>query len=597
MKIGEYKQERWSLEDLFPGFKSPEIEEAIGHIEKKLQDVEAFRPQLSPEINIQTFTALLQAYEGLTRLIARLYAFGSLSFAADTQDQAAQTALARVQQLAAETHNRLLFFELWWKGLEDEVAGRLQDASGDFSYWLEALRLERPFTLSEAEERVINLKNVNGPAALMTLLSTITDRYSFTIKIDGEEKQLTRDELSVYFRHPDPEIREASYRELFRVYEADKPVLGQIYQYRVRDWEIEHINLRGYASPVSVRNLANDVPDEVVGLLLSVCRSNANVFQRYFRLKAKWLGLDKLRRFDIYAPVVKTEKRYDFKQAVQLVLTSFNRFDPQVAGMAERIFAEHHLDSEVRAGKRGGAFCATVTPDLTPWVLQSYHSRPDDVATLAHELGHAVHSMMAEHHLTLTQHPSLPLAETASTFGEMLVIDRLLDEDPDPETQRDLLFRQMDSNYATIMRQAYFAIFERDAHEQIKAGATIDELSAVYWQNLVEQFGDAVEVAEIFNLEWLVIPHIYRMPFYVYAYAFGQLLVLSLYQQYVEEGESFKPRYLTLLAAGGSDSPVRILERAGIDIYSREFWQGGFDLLQAAVEQLESLEVSPLSID
>lgn len=592
MAVGEYKQERWSLEDLFPGFNSPEIEKALDRVEKKLQAVEVFRPQLSPEISIQKFMALLQAYEELTRSIARLYAFSSLSFAADTQDQTAQTALARVQQLAAETHNRTLFFELWWKGLEDELAGRLQDASGDFSYWLEALRLERPFTLSEAEERVINLKNVNGPAALMTLLSTITDRYSFSLKIEDEEKQLTRDELSVHFRHPDPEIREAAYRELFRVYEADKPILGQIYQYRVRDWEIEHINLRGYASPVSVRNLANDVPDEVVDLLLSVCRSNTAVFQRYFRLKAKWLGLDKLRRFDIYAPVVKTEKRYDFDQAVQLVLTSFNRFDPQVARMAERVFAEHHLDSEVRAGKRGGAFCATVTPDLTPWVLQSYHGRPDDVATLAHELGHAVHSMMAEHHLTLTQHPSLPLAETASTFGEMLVIDRLLDEDPDPETRRDLLFRQMDSNYATIMRQAYFAIFEQDAHEQIKAGATIDELSAVYWQNLVEQFGDALEVAEVFKLEWLVIPHIYRVPFYVYAYAFGQLLVLSLYQQYVEEGESFKPRYLALLAAGGSDAPVRILERAGIDIYSREFWQGGFDLLQAAVGQLESLNTS-----
>lgn len=597
MAVGKYKQGRWSLDDLFPGFNSSEIEEALNQVETKLQAIEAFRPQLLPEISIQTFLELLQEYEELTQLIARLYAFSSLSFAADTQDQTAQTALARVQQLAAETHNRTLFFELWWKGLDEELAGRLQDASGDFSYWLEALRLERPFTLSEAEERVINLKNVNGPAALMTLLSTITDRYTFALKIDGEEKKLTRDELSVYFRHPDPEIREASYKELFQVYEADKPVLGQIYQYRVRDWETENVNLRGYSMPVSVRNLANDVPDEVVDLLLSVCRSNTAVFQRYFRLKAKWLGLDKLRRFDIYAPVVKTEKRYDFEQAVQLVLTSFSRFEHQVAEMAERVFAEDHLDSEVRAGKRGGAFCATVTPDLTPWVLQSFNGRPDDVATLAHELGHAVHSMMAAHHLTLTQHPSLPLAETASTFGEMLVIDRLLNEDPDPETRRDLLFRQMDTNYATIMRQAYFAIFEQDAHEQIKAGATIDELSAVYSQNLAEQFGDAVEVAEIFNLEWLVIPHIYHVPFYVYAYAFGQLLVLSLYQQYLEDGQGFKPRYLALLAAGGSDSPVRILERAGIDIYSRGFWQGGFDLLQAAVGQLESLEVSQLAID
>ncbi len=597
MSSNQYQQEAWSLDDLFPGFDTPEIQQAIENIDKQLQSFEAYRSQLDSNIDPLKFLEILSAFERLTREITRLYAYGSLCFSADTQNQVAQINLARFQQLAAEAENRALFFELWWKGLEDEPASQLMEVTGDYRYWLEALRLEKPYTLSEKEEKIINLKNVNGPVALMTLLSTITDRYTFTLEIEGEEKELTRDELGSYYRHPDPDVRAATYQELFRVYEKDKPVLGQIYQYRVRDWDSEQINLRGYRSPMAVRNLANDIPDEVVDLLLDVCQANTAIFQRYFRLKARWLGMEKLRRYDIYAPVVKTERRYDFSDAVELVLSSFRRFEPTVAELAERVFAEQHLDSEVRKGKRGGAFCATVTPDLTPWVLQSYNGRPEDIATLAHELGHAVHSLLAEHHTALTQESSLPLAETASTFGEMLVVDRLLAQDPDPETQRDLLFRQMDSNYGTIMRQAYFALFEREAHDRIKAGATIDDLCALYAENLADQFGDALEVSDEFNLEWLVIPHIYHVPFYVYAYTFGQLLVLALYQQYLTEGEAFKPRYMDLLSAGGSDSPARILKRDGIDIYARDFWQGGFNVLQTAVERLEELPIPGAGAD
>ena len=587
----EYKQEPWRLDDLFPGFNTPEMEKATEGLEEQLLAFEAFRADLSADLEAATFMEMLQAYESLTRQVMRLYSFSGLSFAADTQDQDAQAGLARSQQLMAEANNRILFFDLWWKDLPDEPAARLMDTAGDYRYWLEALRLERPYTLSESEERIINLKDVNGAAALQTLLSIITDRYTFRLKVDGQEESFNREELSVYYRHPDLAIREAAYKELLRVYEADKPVLGQIYQYLVRDWGSESIGLRGYASPIAVRNLANNIPDEVVDLLLEVSRANAPLFQRYFRLKARWLGMDKLRRYDIYAPVIKSEKRYEFADAVRLVLRSFRRFDPKVAELAERVFAEHHLDSEVRKGKGGGAFCATVSPGLTPWILQSYNGRPNDISTMAHELGHAIHAMLADHHSALTQDASLPLAETASTFGEMLVVDRLLAEDPDPETQRDLLFQQMDSHYATIMRQAYFALFEREAHSRVNAGARIDDLTELYFQNLVEQFGDAVSISEEFSLEWLAVPHIYRTPFYVYAYAFGQLLVLALYQQYLAEGEAFKPRYLKILAAGGSDSPVRILSQAGIDIHSRDFWQGGFDVMKRSVEELEGLEI------
>lgn len=591
MTATKYKQEKWSLEDLYAGFDDPEIQKARDQVEERVKAFEEIRSRLSPDLSEKDFLEIIKDYEELSRLLSRLGYFGFLRFNEDTQDQSAQTFQAQMMQLAAEVDNRTLFFKLWWKGLEDEPAERLMKASGDYHYWLEALRLQKPYTLTEPEEKVINLKDVNGPQALVTLYQSITNRYTYKIEVDGEVKEMTRGELQVYYRDPNPELRKTAYQELHRVYEQDKPILGQIYQYIVRDWRSEQINLRNYASPISVRNISNDVPDEIVDLLLEACQKNVAIFHRFFNLKARWIGMDRLRRYDIYTPVVKTEMTYEYSDAVNLVLESLREFDPKVADLSQRVFDEHHLDSEVRQGKRDGAFCATVSPDLTPWVLQSYQGRPDDVATLAHEIGHAIHSMLAEHHTALTQDASLPLAETASTFSEMLLIDRMLAEDPDPELQRDLLFRQMDDAYATIMRQSYFALFERTAHDAIHNGASVDELSKVYFENIKGQFGESLDLSDDFSVEWAEIGHFFFAPFYVYAYAFGQLLVLSLYQQYLQEGESFKPRYLEILAAGGSDSPVRILERAGIDIRSADFWQGGFDVLEKALERLEAIEI------
>ena len=299
--------------------------------------------------------------------------------------------------------------------------------------------------------------------------------------------------------------------------------------------------------------------------------------------------MKKLRRYDVYAPVAKADKPYPYEKAAKKVLSSFKEFDPTFAKLAERVFAEDHLDGEVRKGKRGGAFCATVTPDLTPWVLLNYQGKADDVATMAHELGHAIHSMLAEKHTLFTQHACLPLAETASTFGEMMLVDQMLAEETDEAVKRDLLFRQVDDAYATIQRQVFFALFEKEAHQMIVDGASVDELSEAYMKNLKAQFGSAVEVADEFKWEWVSIPHIYQVPFYVYAYAFGQLLVLSLYKRFKEEGESFKPKYIKLLAAGGSEAPMKVLADAGVDPRKAEFWQGGFDVLSKLVDELEKV--------
>jgi oligoendopeptidase F len=261
--------------------------------------------------------------------------------------------------------------------------------------------------------------------------------------------------------------------------------------------------------------------------------------------------------------------------------------------MAERVFDENHLDSEIRKGKDSGAFCASVVPETTPYVLLNYQGQPRDVAVMAHELGHAIHSMLAGHHSMFTFQASLPLAETASTFGEMMLTDKLLAEESDESVRREVLFKQMDDAYATIMRQAYFALFEQQAHEMIQKHASVDELSTAYFETLKQQFGDSLDLSDEFKWEWISIPHIYHVPFYVYAYAFGQLLVLSLYQQFKAEGEAFKPRYLKILSAGGSEAPARVLQEAGIDIRSAAFWQGGFDVLDKLENELEKLKPQP----
>ena len=584
-----YQLQRWSLKDLYPGFDSPELESAFDQIEEQVTSFEGVRGKLRPEMPADEFLHVVKALEDTTRIIHNLDAFSGLSFAADTQDQAAQTLQSRVQQFEADIQNRVLFFSLWWKEVDDVNAQRLMDASGDYRYFLEEMRHFKPHTLSEAEEKVVNIKDVTGANALVTLYDSITNRYTFKFKVDGKAQELTRAQLMSRYYSTDPKERAKAYQELYRVYGDDGPILGQMYQTRVRDWHNENVGLRKFKTPISARNLMNDIPDEAVDALLDVARKNAPVFQRFFKLKAKQLGVKKIRRYDIYAPVAGSDKQYPYEQAADMVLDSFNAFSPEFGALAQRVFDENHLDSEIRKGKRGGAFCWGVLPETTPYVLVNYQGSAREVATLAHELGHAIHAMLASHHSTFTFHSSLPLAETASTFGEMMLVDKMLAVETDEGVRRDILFRQVDDSYATIGRQAFFAMFERKAHDMVMKNASVDEVSAMYLENLKEQFGDSLDLSEDFKWEWVAIPHFYHTPFYVYAYAFGKLLVLSLYKQFKAEGDSFKPKYRKILAAGGSEAPANILAEAGIDIRSAAFWQGGFDVIKEQVDELEKL--------
>ena len=595
----EFAAGEWVLDGLLDDASPEGLRTQLEAFETRCSEFEADRERLDSCDGAQ-LRRWLEEYEALLEDATRLGGYVSLRFSADTQSDEVLAQRNLVETALARSQNRLVFFELWWQQLDDE---RAQDLIGqvaaaehprrdDFVFHLHQWRREAKYRLEEQSEQIINLKNTDGVGAVVGLYSILTNGFQYTAELEGEEpRPMTRDELMAYAFSPNPQHREASYRSLLDCYRRHSQVLGQMYVHRVRDWASENLELRGHSSPIGVRNVANDVPDAAVDALLAVVAEQAPLFHRYFELKAKALGEERLSRFDLYAPMdsQSSASKVPYGEAVELVLQTFARFDEGFAAQATRVFTDRHVDALPRSGKKGGAFCATLLPRQTPWVLLNYAERLRDVATLAHELGHAVHSMMAEQHSILTQHPCLPLAETASVFGEILVSERLLSECEEPRARRELLASSIDDIYATVMRQAFFVLFEREAHEAVRQGASIGDLSALYAKNLELQFGSSVEVPREFAVEWMAIPHIYAMPFYCYAYSFGQLLVLALYRRFRDEGDAFVPGYLDLLRYGGSERPQHILEQVGVDMTDRAFWRAGLEIAKERIDQLEEL--------
>lgn len=578
--------ERWDLSHLL---KNPvdDFDVMTKELDSLVSQFEAWRERLSHEMPSQTFSEILRLAEEITAVSTKLSAYAYLWFSEDTKNPEARSFKAKVEERLTGLQNRMLFFDLWWQSVDEANAARLLDASGDFRYHLETIRRFKNYTLSEPEEKIINLKTVTGRSAINTLYDVLTNGFSFTLRVNGKKRALTREELSAYIRSTTPRLREAAYRELYRVFAANHDLLGEIYQTLVKDWKGENMELRKFATPIAARNLGNDVPDQAVDALLSVCKRNSGTFQEYFRLKARLCKIKPMNRYHLYAPHPADRKRYRYPDAVRMVLGAYRAFSPKLAELAERVFDERHIDARTLPGKLSGAYCYSVVPGFTPYVLLSYTGEARDVATLAHELGHAVHGMMAADHTGFTFHATLPLAETASVFGERMLSDALMEQETDKGVKQGLLLAQLDDLYATVLRQTYFVLFEKQAHEMIANGATAEDLAAAYLTNLREQFGRAVRVPDDFRWEWLTIPHIFGSPFYCYSYSFGNLLVLALYHMYKQQGPDFVPKYLDLLAAGGSQSPHAILTQVGVNMCSEVFWQSGFDTIRGMVQELE----------
>jgi oligoendopeptidase F len=582
--------QKWNLSEL-ADHKSSSFTKQITEIEDMVKKFEAIKKSLDPSIPTKEFFKIIGEIEKIVEKLSRISGYASLLYAADTQSDEATSLLTRMSRLGSEISNKMLFFDLWWKlKVDDKNAQRLMNDAGNLKEYLRHKRLLAKYSLSEPEEKIINTLDVTGPTALVKIYDKITNAFEYTITVDGKKKKLTREELTVLVRNPSSRMRELAYKTLLTKYNDTRGVLGEIYQNIVLNWKDEGIQIRKYTSPISIRNIANDIDDKTVSSLLDVCRENADVFYDFFSYKAKTLGLKKLRRYDLYAPNARRlkEKNYPYQRAVSLVLESLKEFSPKLSDHARKIFSENHIDSEIRKGKRDGAFCSTITPKITPYVLVNYTAKSRDLFTLAHELGHAIHSQAASGQSILVSEASLPLAETASTFSELLLYDRISSE-MNPDEKQLVLSEKIDDLYATIMRQAFFTIFEVDAHSQIADGTTVDKISETYFANLKTQFANSIELSKDFAIEWSCIPHFVHTPFYCYAYSFGNLLSLSLFQRYKKEGTGFAKTYTEILAAGGSKKPEELLGEHGIDISSKKFWQDGFDYIKTQVKELVSL--------
>ncbi len=579
--------DRWDLTTLV---KDPvdQLEAHLSAIDARVTQIEAMRDTLTPTLSSTDLISILNLSESVAQSASRLGAYAYLWFSEDTKDSKARSFKANVEERLTALQNRLLFFELWWQSIDEPNAARLLEGSGDMRYHLETIRRYKPHTLTEPEEKIINLKNVTGRSAVNTLYDVVTNGLTFTMTIGGKKKVLNREGLMAYVRSPKAAVRQAAYQELYRVFSAQRDVLGEMYKALVNDWKSENVGLRRFSSPIAARNLGNDVPDRAVDVLLSVCAENVDLFQQYFKLKARICGIKSMNRYHLYAPHRTEVKQYRYADAVNMVLEAYRGFAPRMADLARQVFNDRHIDAPTRPGKLGGAYCYSVVPGLTPYVMLNYTGEARDIATMAHELGHAVHGMLAAHHSVFTFHSTLPLAETASVFGERILSDALMQQESNKNIRQGLLLSQLDDIYATVLRQAYFVRFERTAHQMIAEGATGDQLAQTYLSELRKQFGQAVHVPEEFQWEWLTIPHIYASPFYCYAYCFGNLLVLALYRTYQQEGSAFVPKYLDLLATGGAQSPERILASVNVDMTSKAFWQAGFTTIRDMIGQLEA---------
>ena len=578
--------ERWDLSHLAE--KPVErFETLLAEIESKVTQFEVARAQLSPTMATTIFHPLLTLSEDIAAAASKIGAYAYLWFSENTKDLAARSFKTKVEERLTALQNRLVFFDLWWQSVDEDNARRLMTGTGTLRYHLETIRRFQPHTLSEPEEKIVNIKNITGRSAVQSLYDIVTNAFTFTLTVNGKRKTMTREELTVYLRHAQGRLREAAYRELYRVYADQHDLLGELYKTLVNDWKAENLQLRRFASPIATRNLGNDIPDAAVASLLKVCRKNSGIFQDYFRIKARLCKIKPMSRYHIYAPHRTKQKSYRYQDAVKMVLEAYRGFSPQLADLAERVVHEHHIDARTRPGKIGGAYCYSVVPNMTPYVLLNFTGEARDIATMAHELGHAVHGILAAKHSVFTFHSTLPLAETASVFGERILSDALMNQERDKKVRQGLLLNQLDDIYATVLRQAYFVQFENKAHEMIAQGATVKDLAKTYLAEVRQQFGKGIKVPEEFQWEWLTIPHIFASPFYCYAYSFGNLLVLALYRMYQKEGASFVPKYLDLLSTGGSEAPQTILAKVGVDMASEDFWQSGFDTIREMVEQLE----------
>ena len=579
----------WNLDDLFDGPEDPRLETEL---DEAAAAATAFRERYRGKIASLSAAELNDAVAELERLKSistRVETYARLRQAADSSDQARGALVQKVRERNTQIETDVLFFDLEWGELDDETANALLDDPALETY-AEVLRSERrykPYLLSEPEEKIEAEKSVTGSSAWSRLFNELLS--DLRIGLDGGE--LSLDEAISRLS------RETSQDERARIAEAITESLrpglrtrGYVLNTILNERAIED-RLRGYQTWISARNLSNEIPDEAAQSLIDAIVARYDIPQRFYSLKARLLGLETMRDYDRFAPLQPVEGMVEWDEAREIVLESFTGFSPLAGEIVGRFFERDWIDAAVRPGKMLGAFCATLVPDVHPYVLMNYAGERRSVLTLAHELGHGLHGSLAQDLGLLNARTPLTLAETASVFGEALTFETLRQREDDPRARLDLLVGRIDDAVATSFRQIALNRFEHALHtaRREEGELPVDGISELWAEEQRRLLGDAVEVTDNYRIWWSYIPHFIQTPGYVYAYAFGYLFSLAIYQRYLEEGESLVEPYLDLLRAGGSAPPAELASRLGFDINDPSFWSAGLDAIGALVDEAEEL--------
>jgi oligoendopeptidase F len=579
---------RWSLDRLYARPDDPKMKADLERGRAAADDLAKRLRGNVAGLEAASLGRALLDLEALMDIAYRPSMYASLLHSTDSEDPAARALYAFTQEQATDIFNRVQFFDVELKAAPEATYSgwlRARELTG-YAHHLRRVRRAAPHTLSEAEEQLSAMKNLTGRSAWAQLYDEITSAWTFDLDVDGERRPRSLAEVRALRSHATRDVRRSAQQAVLARHADSAQVLTYLTNTVFQDHRIE-TQLRRFASALAPTALDDEIPESVISALLVAVEERYPVVHEYYRLKARALGLRDFATYDVLAPYGASERRVTWDDAQKLVLESFRQVAAPFADAAEAFFTERRIDAEPRPGKRDGAFCAGMLPSLPPYVLANYTGRLDDVSTVAHELGHGVHFVLAGRKQSpLNYWPTTPMAETASVFGEMVLTRNLLEHERDQATRRQLLASRIEDSIATIFRQVAYTRYELNAHLRRDAGvAPPDDYCGLWATEMKRLYGDAVAQAPIDAWGWITIPHIVHHRFYCYSYAFGQLLVYALYRQWEREGQAFVPRYIALLEAGGSEEPERLAQHAGLSIADPAFWRQGLDIFARMVEE------------
>jgi oligoendopeptidase F len=576
----------WTIDALLPTPGDAGVDELLEAATAKATQLEVARGTIAA-MDAAALAEFMHGLADIAELVGRAGNYVHLAFAVDTENPANGARLMSVEERSTQINTKLLFFDLEWAALDDTRAEELlADERLAFArHHLRSQRRYRPHLLSEPEEVVLSEKSVTGAGAWVRLFEELT--ASLRVPLDGAD--LSLEGALARLQSPDGDQRKRAAEAVTAALAPGLRSRAYVFNTLLADKNIDD-RLRKFPSWIASRNLANEASDESVQALVEAVEGRFSIAQRWYSLKAQLLGVDRIKDYDRMASVAVSDAHIGWREAKDLVLDAYGSFSDELAHTAQRFFDESWIDAPVRPGKRGGAFCAYTVPSHHPYLMLNWTSNRRDVLTLAHELGHGLHAYLARPQGVFHQSTPLTLAETASVFGETVTFGRLLEQTDDPNDRLALLAESLEGAIATVFRQIAMNRFEDAVHNERRTAGelSVERFGELWYDQQYAMLGDAVEITDGYRSWWSYIPHFIGMPGYVYAYAYGQLLALSVYARYEAQGDSFVPAYLELLRAGGSMAPQDLGQIVGCDLADPGFWDAGLDIIQRQLEATEA---------